>query len=383
MKKFLLLLLLAAPGMDLYAQIQYYPNPSAASQTLFDNPASGTLRSSFDFILPGNNRMIIELYSIDQLQKLPNLDSLFRKIWVDLQPLRDSLTDPLNVRRVDYVTTSTDTKIRIRQHAPAGSYFSYKDDELVQMKVDQDTIRYKGIIPAPQAYTLPQQRIYLPQVYVITLLVNNIADLGRLPSGILQSGLMLLLADVNKDRDLPAKKRNKTSYYGLYNVQQQKRISPNNLKYFGFYNAHGLQPYVQAGIQYVRGAWAPSAGVGLEYYYGQSKSGKYSLRLLWEPYFFFRKDITSKTVTERNDFITFKFHTNSKLTYGKTTPVEFNENFSFSYLIGRKGDWFEPTTFKFTVPGIQMKNVLLEPEFVFNKFFRNFSPSAKLVLFIE
>ncbi|MET0392777.1 MAG: hypothetical protein ABW019_06530 [Chitinophagaceae bacterium] len=380
MKKMLILLLSAALVRDLPAQIQQFPNPRPASQSIFDNPAPGMLRSKFDFILPNNNRMMIEVYNIDDLRSLPNLDSLFRKIWEDLQPLRDSLADPLNVRRVDYVTTANDTKIRIKQHTPAGTYFSYKDDELVQMKVDQDTIRYKGIVPLPQ---LMQSQLFFRSPYVVTLMINNVSDLPRLGPGILQSALSLLMTDINPHIDRPAKKRINASYYALYNVQQQKRISPYNLKHFGFYKVHGLQPYVQVGIQYVRGAWAPSAGAGLEYYYNHTKSGKYAMRLFWEPYFFFRRDANDKLVTERNDFITLKFCNNSKISFGKDTPIEFNENFSFSYLVSRKGDWFNPTTFKFTIPGIQMKNVLLEPEFFFNKLLKNFSPSAKLVVFIE
>lgn len=377
MKKYLTLLLAAALGKELPAQFQLYPNPKPASQSIFDSPAPGTLRSHFDFILPNNNRMTIEVYNFGQLRSLPDLDSLFKKIGEDLQPLRDSLTNPLNVRRVDYVTTTTDTKIRIRQETPASTYFSYKDDELVQMKVDQDTIRYKGFVELPKDFRFNGKPYYFPQPYVITLLLNNVADLGKLSPGILQAGLTLLLADIDKEN--ASKSKSFTSYYALYNVQQQKRISRS----FGFRKAHGLEPYVQAGIQYVRGAWAPSAGAGLEYYYNQTKSGRYAMRLLWEPYFFFQRDVNNKLRTERNDFITLRFCDNSKISFGKDAPVEFNQNYSFSYLVSRKGDWFRPTTFKFTIPGIQMRNVLIEPEFFFNKFLKNFSPSLKLALFIE
>jgi|GEM_PF-6112523 len=49
----------------------------------------------------------------------------------------------------------------------------------------------------------------------------------------------------------------------------------------------------------------------------------------------------------------------------------------------RKGEYFEETTFKFSLPGLHAKNILLEPEFIFNRFFKNFIPSLKLSLIFE
>lgn len=386
MKKILIVLLLAAAGKSLPAQIHYnfYVNPALTSESLFNTPVPGSLPSHFDFVLPNNNRMIIEVYDIDQLKTLPNLDSLFKKIWADLQPLRDSLTDPLLIRRVDYVATLNDTKIRIKQYTPSGTYFSYKDENLAQLKVDQDTLRFKGFTPN-SGFTLPgQQTILRAQAYVVTLLLNNIPDVAKLPAGILQSGLVLLMQDITPFLQQSSKKRNRGAYYAMYNIQKQQRISPFRPSYLGFHKKHGVEPYVQVGIQYGRGNWMPSVGAGIEYYYNKTSNVKFAVRLLWEPYFFFQRDADNKLVTQRNDFVTLKFHNNWKINPGmKGNPIELNENFSFSYLVSRKGDWFEPTTIKFTVPGLQMKNVLLEPEFFFNKFFKNFSPSAKLVFYIE
>lgn len=386
MKKMLLVLLLAAAGKQLSAQVyyNYYLPGTVASENIFNTPVPGSLPSHFDFILPNNNRMIIEVFDIEQLKTFPNLDSLFKKIWIDLEPLRDSLTDPLLVRRVDYVSTLNDTRIRIKQHTPSGTYFSYKDENLAQLKVDQDTLRFKGFTNSSR-YVIPgQQTTFRAQAYVITLLLNNIQDVANLPAGSLQSGLTLLMQDMAPSLQRSSEKRNRGAYYALYNIQKQQRLSPFRPSYLGFRKKHGVEPYVQVGIQYGRGNWMPSAGAGIEYYYNKTSNGKFAVRLLWEPYFFFQRDADNKLVTKRNDFITLKFHNNWKINSGtKGNPVELNENFSFGYLVGRKEDWFEPTTFKFTLPGLQMKNVLLEPEFFFNKFLKNFSPSAKLVLFIE
>lgn len=381
MKKLCIALLVTVITKDLPAQISYYVNPPLASDNIFNFPPPGSARSRFDFILPRNNRMIIEVNNIKQLQQLPDLDSLFKKIWADLAPLRDSLANPLQVRRVDYVPSQTDTKIRIKQYTPSATYFSYKDDELVQMKVDQDTIRYRGYTPLFTPVIISGETRYISQNYVIMLLLNNIADAARLPDGLLQSGLSLLIKDIGKSLALPKNKINAGYFYAMYNVQQQKRVSPLSPEHLAYGKKHGLQPYVQVGIQYARNAWIPSVGAGLEYFYGKDKYGQLSFRLIWEPYFLFRQDAAKKLVTERNDFITLKFHENYKS--GTNSTVEFVQNFSFGYLVHRKGDWFAPTTFKFSLPGLQTKNVLLEPEFFFNKFFKNFSPSLKLAVYFE
>ncbi len=49
----------------------------------------------------------------------------------------------------------------------------------------------------------------------------------------------------------------------------------------------------------------------------------------------------------------------------------FNNNFW-------RGALFEKNTVKVSLSGSQLKNGLLEPEFVFDKFFKDFSPSLKL-----
>jgi len=382
MKKIVFVLLLAVLEKKLPAQISYYPSQGLASESIFNSPPPGTLSSHFDFILPNNNRMIIEVNRIGQLQQLPNLDSLFKKIWADLEPLQDSLADPLQVRRIDYVATRQDARIRIKQYPSSGNYFSYKDDELVQLKVDQDTLRFKGYNETGRTMTINNSQITRSEIYTVTLLLNNIADVAKLPAGLLQSGVALLMKDIAPSLQRPALKTKSTFYYALYNLQTQKKVAPLKPEHLGFGKPHGLQPYVQAGIQYGRGSWMTSVGPGLEYYYNKTKSGQYSFRLLWEPYFFFRRNAADKLITERNDFITLKFHTDYQYNLkGKT--VEFNENFSISYLASRKGDWFEPGTFKFSVPGLQAKNLLLEPEFFFNKLLKNFSPSLKLVLYVE
>lgn len=373
MKRLCMMLLLAATGNFLPAQQYYGMSSMPASEIIFNSPAPGFRRPHFEFLLPNNNRMIIEIFQVNQLNTIPNLDSLFRKIWADLEPLRDSLSDPLMNRRVDYVMTSTDTKIRIKKYAPSSTYFSYKDDELVQMKVDQDTLRFKGY----NLITPETPEGYRGINYAVMLLLNNITDVASFPDGMLQSGLTLLQKDVQTSLS-KGMIDNSNYFYALYDLKQQKRISPFKPERLAYGNKHGISPYIQVGVQYARGSWIPSAGAGIEYFYGKNQYGSYSFRLIWEPYFFFERDNSNKLKTGRNDFITLKFHNGSHVYAPK---LDVNLNYSFGYLFRRSGNWFEPTTFKFSLPGLQYKNIVAEPEFFFNKFFRGFSPSLKMTVY--
>jgi hypothetical protein len=80
--------------------------------------------------------------------------------------------------------------------------------------------------------------------------------------------------------------------------------------------------------------------------------------------------------------MSFKFHKEFKNFRNNGIGLIYS-NASIGYLIKRNGNWFEKNTVKFSLPGLQSKNIILEPEFYFNDFFKHFSPSLKLTLFFE
>jgi hypothetical protein len=379
MKKLCIVLLLAAAGKTLPAQTFYYLNPEEPSEYIFSQPQPGTAHNRFEFILPNNNRMIIEVTGIRQLLQFPNLDSLFQKVWDDLKPIYDSLTDPLMVRRVDYVSTSKQVKIRLKQYKPGSTYFSYKDDELVQLKVDQDTLRFKGYLwPADKDVS----KIYNYNYYSVMLLLNNISDVAKLPDDLLSSGVRLLIEDLGRALKRSPKRAYDNFYYATYDLRLKKRVAPSMLNHMGFGRKQGVTLYAQAGLQYGRGEWIPSTGVGLEYFSNESRLSKFAVRLIWEPHFFFRRSVNDKLITDRNDFITIRVYSGFKSS-PPSRAFEFNQNFSVGFLVYRKGEWFDRQTVKFSLPGLQARNIMLEPEFFMRKGFRAFSPSLKLVLHLE
>ena len=380
-KLFLFFLLIAGIVHVLPAQDVTTSN----SELIFNSPKPGSLYDNFVFYFPKGNRMTLEMNSIHQLKNLPNLDSLARKVYEDLQVFKDSLTKELTTKRVDYITSKDGAKIRITEHQPASNYYAYKQNEPVQIKVDQDTLRIKLYVKGVyinENKTTPYS-LEAPFCFV-TFVVNNISDINNIPVNALDKALHdLLLKDMETQINYDKPKYEGGRYYAAYKIETSERIAPKSLKYLAWGRSSGFDPYIQVGLQNLRGYWAPSAGLGFSVFETNTRRFEKKIyTLMVEPYFFFYKDANNNSVTDKNTFLTFKYHTEFKNYRPNATSLMY-ENFSIGYLINRNGNWFEKNTFKISVPGLQTKNILLEPEFYFNDFFKHFSPSLKITLFFE
>lgn len=366
-------LMLAIAGMEpLFAQT--VSNPPKISEIIFNTPKPKTLHYNFDFLLPNSNKITLELTDVTQLNALVNVDSLVEKVWLDLQPLKDSLTKPLVNRRVDYNSLLNGPQIRITEYPQSGTTYQYIKDELVQTKIEQDTVRIRLLTTFKTKADNEIRTLGKP--YFIMLRLNNITDIALLPAGVLNQAIEMLRKDLE-----PALKKNKESrmFYAMYDVAKQKRMTPVSNS-VGSTKRKYIEPYLQPALQYIRGSWAPSIGVGLQLLRGYYNGNREVFKLYWEPYFFFTRGISNDLLTQRNDFITFKYNT---VRARQNNFPDVGLNFSIGYLVDNRGNWFEPATFKFAVPGLMMRNLNLEPEFVFNKFFKNFTPTIKLSLEIE
>lgn len=383
MKKIVFLMLVTSITSFAFAQydrtVNVYLNNS--TERLFNYPAPGRLQTRFEFLLGKGNKMVLELNNISQFSKIINPDSIVRKVWAALQPFKDSLTKPLINWRIDFVITGVDERVRITEYPQRAEIYRIKANEITQLKVEQDTLRIKLYPPGKEITIRPtnEKRLVLGQPYFIMLLLNNISDVESLNSDDLSKGFALLKNDFDKDNKLKKNKPSYSSYYAMYDVPNNRKISPvkGNIAWG---RRNEVIPFIPIGIQYVRGTMVPSTGAGVEWKFTNGQATNY-YRLYWEPLFDFGRNADKKLITNINSFVTFKYTENTK--DAVTRDIIFALNFSVGHLIKRQGDLFEKNTTKFSLPGFQMKNALLEPEFVFNKFFRNFSPSLKLCLYFE
>jgi hypothetical protein len=362
-------------------QVIIYPDrKEAKTEQMFNLPKPGSCQIRFDFRMDAGSVLMLELSSLAQIDSIPDLDSLARSVHETLSIFRDSLADPLACKRVD-ILYSMPERVRIQIHPQQSQVYSIRNGNPTQLKVEQDTLRLtiwtvkgffktdKGLVP-----------IYKP--YYLTFLLNNLENLSKLPFADLTRIIHQVSNDVDKlkgkYKDYPGRK-----VFAAYFVPSGKKITRDDPARAGKVQFNLNEPYVQSGFQFMRNSFVPSAGVGIRL--TQKKSDQYERewRLMWEPLFFFSRNADNKLITDRNDFITFKQYSRDEFE-GETKKIVMVQNVSFGYLIRRKGNWFEKNTFKFSLPtGIQYENILLEPEFVFNDFFRHFSPSLKLTVIFE
>ncbi|MBY0476257.1 MAG: hypothetical protein K2Q24_01310 [Chitinophagaceae bacterium] len=373
-------LLLAGTGSTLHAQTTSF---GAQTESIFNYPKPGSAKATFYFWYQKNNRVVLEMTDVRQLNLIPNLDSLVQEAFQSIKPLKDSFKSDGLVRRVDYVVSNTlPPQIRITTHPNKGESYSFYKSELVQTKIEKDTFRIKINTPSPRSKFKEDGVFYFGitnRPFVITILVDNFDDFTTFPANALEQCVNKVKADLGKN--LTASKKTETNFRAYYNMQTGKMFSPMKPKYMGWGRRASFLPTIQFGIQYARGSFIPSAAAGLRYSFRDGDYADNYFSALWEPYFFFSRDANNKLITSRNDFITLKY--TSIYLKRDNNKIRITDNVSIGYLIRKQGNWFEKNTFKVGIPGFLMGNLMFEPEFFFNDAFRNFSPSLKMTLLFD
>lgn len=352
----------------------------------YNYPKPGAGKASFFFYgLNNSTRVIIDLINIKQVKYLPNLDSLVNTIKPNLRLLADSFKNDAFNRRIDYLINGGFPQIRIRNYDKEPQQFMVKDGNLNQLKTEQDTIRIKAYMEVAKEDVLKSDMFYFPsnkpemQPYFIMIVLNNCTDLFQLPENSLQNCVTKLRTDLNAAYIASADP--KAKYNASFNMNTNKMFSPGKLKWIK--NPGSIQelvPNIYAGLQYTSGTFVPSFSAGLRYTFANRQTSTKRIYAMWEPHFFFSKDLLNKTITDRNDFITLRY---ISIERGKKEPFDFVGNVSLGYLIRKQGNWFEPNTFKVGIPGVRSGWLQLEPEFFFHDFLKGVSPSIKLTIHYE
>ena len=362
MQKLLVFAFMLIASQNILAQQYSYPK---FSEVMFNSPKPGILPVNIQVITNGMS-ITFEMQKLKELDKVQHIDSIIQKAFADVQLLKDSMFKPENYYRVDYNLYKESVQIRVSEKKENEYLFSVKNSSLKKTKVYEDTLRIN--ISALLKNNQDTNNAYY-QPFIITLSNLNFSNLTILKQGEADSILAAIKAKVNAEKKRDVGMR----MYGVYSSTNNTwptplkvNVRPNNL-YF--------EPDVYAALQYARGSWVPSAAAGFQLIKGEYEGKRDVFKLMWEPHFFFSRDVSNKLISDRNDFITFRYYHHQK--EGNPFFLE-TSSFSVGYLVYRKGDWYEKNTFKFSVPGAVYKFITIEPEFFFNDFFRNFSPSLKL-----
>ncbi len=369
MKKQILVWLLAgaAGNFHAFAQPYFIPNATPVSQTVFSPSEPGKLQCNFFVWLPEKNRIWFDLAWADQLTKLPDVDSLIVQTAKLLEPMMDSFSADGWVRKIELDVTQKPALFRVITYTDKPKSFSNLEGELVQVKMDQDTIRIKVIEGKGNTS-------------YINLLVNNIADIGNFPPDAGKRSLEMISKAVKKNYEFPIKNNPRHEYYAVFNLETGELVSPNNYHAIRSGSDQLEITLLKPSLLYARGTAFTAFSFGADFNYFKTRGPKgfrIGIGMYWEPQFSFSSDTSNKIKTSRNDFLTFRI---------TETPIKPYSNFelittlSVGYLIRRKENYFEKNTFKVGLPGVASGKLHLEPELYFNDFLKNVSPGIRLSL---
>ncbi|QHS62913.1 hypothetical protein [Chitinophaga agri] len=362
-KMYLLMLLTGITGM-LHAQ----ERPASNEDRIFDVPQQ-EINKRFLISLDKGGKMQVELVDMKDLARIGNIDSLLRIFLKDLAPLKDSLTDELSVKRIDYVMEPpVAKKIRFRQFRPAATSYLVQQGDIAALKLEQDTVHFIGMVPVPGKKEVHRFRI--------SFFVNQLQDLSVYADGRLQAKLVSLRDNVHSDWVKDDK--------GMMHIRKDYMISARVTG--GGVNGHGdyLSFNGAVNIQNYKNYFVPSFTLGATAVVGTTLgSGRrvHEFGAYWEPNFFFGKDAAGKLKTYRNDFITLVYGVGpAKRDQEKKEPyLQFVT--SVSYLIHRSGDYIEKNTFRVGIGRMSLfeGKTKIEPVIYFHDAFKGVTPGIRLI----
>jgi len=366
MKKTICLLMLATSiTVNLFAQ--------QPGDKVFEVSDNMLFTRSFSIDLGRGNKMHIDLSDISDLEKIGNIDSLLKVFLNDIAFLRDSLSDPLTSKRIDYITDALNRKkIRFQQYQPTSSNFLIDKGETATLRTEQDTINIIGIINnAPKPTT--KLSAHSPRYYHFVFYLNDIQELADYMNGVLQQKFTRIRTDVK-------------SYWRIvlgtgswYMIKDSSITAGAPAGYRPGVANDQLVGWYTANIQNYKNYFVPSFNVGLKIIIvNKARTYKWEPAITWEPNYLFAKDSSGKLKTYRNDFLTLMYEQGGMKDHNAFKGFSYSTAFSLGYLIGRRGDFFDKNTFKLGAGRIQFYKTSIEPIMYFNNFFKGVTPGIRI-----
>jgi hypothetical protein len=343
------------------------------SDKAFEVPENIIITRRFYINLEKGNKLKIELTDITDLQRIANIDSLLQIFITDITPLKDSISDPLTSKRIDYLTDAQGRKkIRLQQFQPKGAAYLVSDGELASLRTEQDTLNIIGIIPNPPK---AEQKISLthPRYYHLTFYLNNMNELAAYMHGILAEKIAIIQNDLNAKWPLIL---GGSSHY----LSKDKSISADKPKGFTQQGTGDfLEAMIGVNVQNYKNYFVPSFSLGASLVLtNRDRTFKWVPGLFWEPHFLFAKDAQGKLRTYRNDFLTATYAQGGTTDYDPQKDFSFSAVFSLGYLIRREGELMDKNTFRLGAGKLKILKTTIEPSMYFNNFFKGVTPCIRI-----
>ena len=339
----------------------------------FDVPPNIIINRRFYVDLDKGNKLQIELTDITDLNSITNIDSILQIFAEDIAPLKDSVSDPLTSKRIDYFTDAQGRKkIRIQQFQPKGASFLVNKGELSWLRTEQDTINITGIIANPQKSA---QKISIRNLryYHLTFYLNNLSELAGYMNGALKDKI----ATIQNSR---YEKWPLILGTGSHYLKKDSTISADKPKGF----THGgtgdyLYGFITVNMENYKNYFVPSFSIGIRLTLSnRDRTFKREPGLLWEPHYLFAKDNLGKLHTYRNDFLTLTYGQGGVTDHDPLKDFSFSTVLSLGYLIHREGEFIDKNTFRLGAGKLKLYKTTIEPSIYFNNFFKAVTPGIRI-----
>jgi hypothetical protein len=342
------------------------------SDKAFEVPDNIIISRRFTVNLDKGNKVMIEVTDITDLEKVANIDSLLQVFLKDIAGLKDSLSDPLTSKRIDYLTDAEGRKkIRFQQFQPKGASFLINKGELSSLRTEQDTINIISVISNPPK---AQQKISRsnPRYYHLTFYLNDVSELKNYPE-MLKQKISTIQTRINDKWPVVLGS-------GNHYLRGDPSIVAGQPK--GFVpggNSDFLVLNLMVNVQNYKNYFVPSFSLGAKLSLtNRERTFKWEPGLFWEPHFIFAKDAQDKLHTYRNDFLTFTYGQGGITDHDPRKDFSYSAVLSLGYLIYREGDYFDKQTFRLGAGKFGVRKTTIEPSLYFNNFFRGVTPGIRI-----
>jgi hypothetical protein len=353
------------------AHAQQKEKPAAAPDDRLFELTPGTTAVRYWADLGKGNLLRLELSQRADLARFENIDSLLLTFIADMKFFRDSLSDPLTGKRIDYLMDTTGLKkVRIREtRLPANSYL-LEAGEPSLLRLQQDTIFL--LLPVP-AGNQRRKKTAEPVYDRLGLFLNRYDDLPNF----ITAGLNAKL----RSMETHGKIWMDWTTYGEKDRARLKKdhsissdITSEDKGTLSLRYAVSLQNYKN----YFNPSFSLGTTISIEH-----NGNRNSFSADWEPTFIFAPDAQGRLQTYRNDFLVFGYaNTKTKQQGQAGIGPGLDLALSLGYLIDRQGNYFEKHTFRFCLGSIKLARdrIRIQPCMYFNDLFRGVSPGVRITI---
>jgi hypothetical protein len=282
-----------------------------------------------------------------------------------MKPFKDSLSDPLSGKRVDYrIDTAGRKMVRIRETRSQGTTFLLGENDPSLLRLRQDTVY---ILLAEKENRLNR----------LTIVLNRYDRLGSwIATGI---NAKMDELEVNKEHRW-AGDWNPRPGHPTYLVKDPSITMTKDSLHTGVHGNAYLELTSIIALQNFKNYLTPSVDLGVAIGW-HKKDFVQEVGVYWEPLFLFGTDAKGRLQTYRNDLLVVHYAFDVSGTIkDPLTPIGLATNFSLGYIVRRSGDFFEKDSWRLTAGEIKLlgNRILLQPAIYFNNVFKNVTPGLRL-----